>query len=143
MFLFTLYTLSIIILNKSSMIDQCSNDTESLLPTYLFLLSGFLWMQPLHAPPPPHHHGNHAAGKPLWRSAGPQRLLLTARDRAKCRLKTQLAACWVAPLPSGNGMAQLRLRLNALVFFFFAWIKLMELDLLLTTPICMLIFKTW
>ena len=135
MFLFTLYTLSIIISNKSSMIDQCSNDTES-LPT--FLLSGFLWMQPLHAPPPPSHHGNHAAGKP--RRSGPAIIVDGKRSRQTPFKDT--ISCLLSCSSAGNGMVQLRLRLNA--FFFFCLNKINGAWLITYNDyICMLIFKTW
>ena len=109
---------------------------------HTFLLSGFLWMQPLHAPPPPSHHGNHAAGKP--RRSGPA-IIVDGKISRQMPFKDAIS-CLLSCSSAGNsGMVQLRWRLNALVFFFFAWIKLMELDLLLMTTMYTYIqaYKTW
>ena len=84
------------------MIDQCSNDTESV--TYTFLLSGFLWMQPLHAPPPS-HHGNHAAGKP--RRSGPA-IIVDGKISRQMPFKDAIS-CLLSCSSAGNGgMVQLR-----------------------------------
>ena len=87
---------------------------------HTFLLSGFLWMQPLHAPSPP-HHGNHAAGKP--RRSGPA-IIVDGKISRQMPFKDAIS-CLLSCSSAGNGgMVQLRWRLNALVFFFFCLNKI-------------------
>ena len=70
------------------MIDQCSNDTESVTYLFAFWFSLDANRSTLH-----HHHRTTETMQQENRGGADQRLLLTARYRAKCRLKTQLAAC--------------------------------------------------